>query len=286
VNPLGDKRPKYGPKEKDVRHCYQTAPLSGDELHNLARHLFLARGHRSEVLAFQLLFEAMTGLRRGEAVQMRWDATSRGQFGFIERWKYLHVPREKGGVAPWVEIHPALKDLLLALKSWRDRRYPQSPWFFPSCYDEGRDPVEDGALGKALAKAAEVVAQARRTTHGLRAFYVTVRRSQGVPDQIIACEIGHSTGGTTLVKAYGGVPKNWYMIDHPELSWMPSANQPPAWAVLAQEQTGDNIINLALEQDGVETVGKAVGKGKTAVVAEVYKSLWEMVGAVRFESTS
>jgi hypothetical protein len=68
------------------------------------------------------------------------------------------------------------------------------------------------------------------TGHGLRAWYVTVRRSHGIPDNQIAWEIGHTSRGQTLDEVYGGVPPHWLAGDGPKLQWMPDAE--PAWTVL------------------------------------------------------
>jgi hypothetical protein len=46
------------------------------------------------------------------------------------------------------------------------------------------------------------------TPHGLRAFYVTKRRSDGVPDAQIAAEIGDSNP-EMISQSYGGLPANW-----------------------------------------------------------------------------
>ena len=116
-------------------HCAQ----SPEELHTLAARLFSFP--QSEVLGFQYLFEAFTGLRTSEALACRWNAKY-GEPGFIDG-DYLHVGRKKDGVNPWVKIHPALRALLDAMKLWRDTRkviinnkaeFPlsKSQWFFPS----------------------------------------------------------------------------------------------------------------------------------------------------------
>jgi integrase len=240
-NPLGRNRPIYGPCESDVRHCSECRPLSGDELHQIAECLFTARGHRSEVLGWQYLFAAMTGVRTSETLRMRWDAAP-GKAGYIDDGKFLHLERSKGGVAPWAQIHPALSRLLGELKAWRDDRHPESPWFFPSPMLEGQ-PIDENALGHGLSRACKKLELQLRTPHGARSFYVTVRRSQKIPDNIIAAEIGHTTGGDTLIRAYGAVPPNWYITNHPELDWMPQTRK-PAWALF--DESASNVIKLAV----------------------------------------
>lgn len=239
-NPLGKDRPNYGPKEEDVRHCSMCRPTSGDELHALAEWLLARESQRSEVLGWQYLFEAMTGVRTSEALRMRWDAPS-GKAGYIESGKFLHIQRSKHGIAPWVEIHSALETLLGELRAWNDERY-DSPWFFPSPMDPTKH-IDCNSLGHGLRRACKALGMDIRTPHGARSFYVTVRRSQRVPDNIIAAEIGHTTGGATLIRAYGSVPQNWYIASHPELSWLPATRE-PAWAVLSKPDS--KVIRLAV----------------------------------------
>jgi hypothetical protein len=69
-NPLVD-RPKYQ-TAKMVKHCREFMPGSADELHGCASELML--NPHSVVLGFQLLFEAMTGLRTCEILKWRTDA--------------------------------------------------------------------------------------------------------------------------------------------------------------------------------------------------------------------
>jgi integrase len=240
VNPLGRTRPKYGPSESEVRHCSECRPLSGDELHQIAEWLFTGKTQHTEVLGWQYLFAAMTGVRTSEALRMRWDAAP-GKAGYIDDGKFLHLERSKKGVAPWSQIHPALSKLLGELKAWRDDNYPESPWFFPSPVVEGQH-VDLNALGHALSRACKALNLALRTPHGARSLYVTIRRSHKIPDNIIAAEIGHTTGGSTLIRSYGAVPQNWYIANHPELDWMPQTRK-PAWSVFGEPK--ENIIKLA-----------------------------------------
>jgi hypothetical protein len=72
----------------------------------------------------------------------------------------------------------------------------------------------------------------------LRAYYVTVRRSQGVGDGQIADEIGDSSGAATVVQSYGGIPPNWRGAAG--LTWMPKGE--PAWKALKMPE---NVIPLA-----------------------------------------
>ena len=199
-------------------------PLDGNELHDLAEHFF--ENPQTEVLGWQLLLEAMTGCRTSEVLRLRWDAKHKGEAGFIEgEWLWLN--RSKGGVKPFVTIHPALAECLEVLKRWHLWRYPKPFWFLPN--NGGSAPIDSCALTKALATAGPLIAKAHRTSHGLRAYYVTVRRSQGISDAQIADEFGDKTGAAIVVSTYGAVPPNWRGSE--ALSWMPTDGK-PAWRVL------------------------------------------------------
>lgn len=134
--PLQDKdRPKF--RGKTVNNCRQFMPRDADDLHSLAAALFEIRA--SEALGWQLILEAFTGCRTKEVLAMRWDSSSPGQPGFIDG-NHLWVARAKGGVNPFVHIHPALRLALDAMKVWRAARRPKSPWFIPNYRYAGKYP--------------------------------------------------------------------------------------------------------------------------------------------------
>ena len=70
------------------------------------------------------------------------------------------------------------------------------------------------------------------TSHGMRAFYVLVRRSWGIQDGVIAVELGIGSGPELIARTYGAVPANWRNGGGPRLSWLPTGE--PAWAKLAR----------------------------------------------------
>lgn len=231
TNPFLLTRPEPIQDPAFVRHCRECQPASGDELHALARHLFLS-GARSEVLGWQLLLEAMIGSRSHEIVRLRIDARSERDPGFIcpetNTLQLWHSTSHKG-TFEYADIHPALADCLKVHKLWLQRRYPNSPWYLPSPEDPQK-PVSTKALTRALRSRVvpamkEMPPGSRRTSHGLRSFYVNVRRSMGMPDAEIALRIGHKTGGKLIVKVYGEIKRG-------KLSWMPKPGEDPAWEVL------------------------------------------------------
>lgn len=221
-NPLAAGRPRFAPAV--VRHSRDLAPANGEELHALAAHLF--EDKRSESLGWQLLIQAMTGCRTSEVLRLRWDAGP-GHAGFVEK-DWLWLSRAKGGVNPFALVHPALAETLKALAAWRALRgWQSSPWFFPSPKVSGAAVIST-ALTAALRSASPLVVGRQITSHGLRSYYVTVRRSQGVLDSQIAAEIGDRTGAPIVVSTYGAIPPNWQGREG--IGWMPEKS-PPAWAL-------------------------------------------------------
>ena len=72
----------------------------------------------------------------------------------------------------------------------------------------------------------------RLRSHGTgRAFYVLMRRSQGVRDEAIAFELGHMSNGACIRSTYGGIPAEWQNGKPPNYSWLPK-KAPLAWAKL------------------------------------------------------
>jgi integrase len=230
-NPL-TQRPKFS-DGKAVRHCRDCMPKDAAELHNLARALF--GNSQSEALGWQLLIEAMTGCRTSEVLRMRWDATAIRQAGFIDG-QHLWLERSKGGVNPWCDIHPALAQTLQAMAAWRVKRnLTANPWFIPSPRKHG-ERVDLVSLTHALKRIGPAIAGAHRTSHGLRAYFVTVRRSMGIADAQVAAEIGDSTGAAIIASTYGALPPNW--TGGAGLSWMV---EKPAWLVL---DLPENVVQL------------------------------------------
>lgn len=233
--PFHGKRPKFRPKE--IRHCRNYMPENGDVLHQIAETLF--DGHYdSQALGWFVLLLAMTGCRKSEVLNMRWDATNRRQPGFIEG-DWLWVSRAKGGVNPFVQIHPDLRQLLDNMQVWRSTLKEPTPWFIP-----GRNlnkSANEQALNNALERVTELLKVPHCTPHGLRAYYVTLRRSAGISDAQIAAEIGDASGAAIITATYGGIPPNWAQTGAPKLRWMPSYGE-PAWAAL---KLPENLVPLA-----------------------------------------
>ena len=198
----------------DVHHCTEFMPRSDEELHKLAAFFFNG-SLTSEVLGWQLLFEAYTGCRTSEILKLRMDANE-GEAGFVN-WALgnIYVNRAKGGRFPYVvleqaEGHSPLVDLIKAHRTWHRANFNGSPWYFPSRYDRNGDGhVSKGALSKALKRATASLGVARRTSHGLRAFYVRTCRSLGLDDTEISIRLGHRSGVALIEQTYGEAEPNW-----------------------------------------------------------------------------
>lgn len=207
-----------------VRHCREFKSESAEELHRIAVLLFL--GGREE-LAWQLLIEAYTGLRTSEVLLLRMDAKP-GEPGYIDAEGNMHVIRFKGGINPFVHVHDGLKALLKAHAVWHALRHPNNPYFIPG--KQAGQPMKRRSLAHALGQLRARIGK-KTTSHGMRAFYVLLRRSWGIDDAVIAVELGQGSGAGLIATTYGDVPANWRNGGGPKLSWLPKKVE-PAWAEL------------------------------------------------------
>lgn len=224
-NPIHAGRGRYQTKSRIVS-CRDRAPVSGDELHRLAFYFLDHKQRDTQTLGWQLLFEALTGCRTSEILRFRIDAADERTAGFTGG-QYLYLERSKKGVNPYALIHPDLQECLSAHRQWHHEKFSESPWYFPASIRQGKVPVSPTALTKALKRAAEFMGIPHRTSHGLRSYYVTVRRSQGIRDAQIAAEIGDKSGASIIEQTYGAIPENWTGGDH--LTFRPK-EAAPAWA--------------------------------------------------------
>ncbi len=178
-------RPRFDRLEHR-RNCREVMPESGDVLNDIAAELF----KMDAAAAWQMLFEAMTGVRTCEALRLRWNA-KRGEAGFIEGDR-LDVQRAKKGIRPWVVITPELRELLDAHKDWHGGRF--EAWF----------PCRDGRLSELLA-ALHGRGFPKVTSHGMRAYFVTKMRRDGHLDSDVAAMSGDKT--VALIQNTYGMPR-------------------------------------------------------------------------------
>lgn len=231
-------RPTYRAAE-DVKHCPEAMPADDDELHRLIGHL-LAVGGDSAVVGAHLMFQAMTGLRPGEPGALRWDAQGDqpGTRLTLRRdgaeTTVMRVQRCKAGLNPAVRIHPALESFLTAWRKYTATHWPTSPWMFPDPAAPNTPlvpfgQVVDSCLGRRLNAAASALGLPPRKPHSMRAYYVRVRRSQGIEDATIAVELGQRSGPSLIVSTYG---ERLAILGGDGLyDWLPAA-APVAWTLL------------------------------------------------------
>lgn len=207
-NPFANGRPKFGTPQ----HCREHCCRSGDELHTIASAL-------GGILALQFLFESTSGVRTGEALPLRRDA-SVGQPGHIRQdqgKRYLCICRLKQGDEDpydYILINPALELVLAELDAFHAKRTTRSDWFFPGREADANTAVDPCALSHALRRVTKKLLPGRRlTSHGCRAFYVTWRRVQGIGLQTIADEVGQRSGVKLIQDVYGRNPPAWSSSD-------------------------------------------------------------------------
>ena len=228
-NPL-EKRKRYH-KSSQARHAKNVQPQSVDEFHEICGELF--KDPRSQVLGWQALWEGSTGLRTNEVLLLRLDAGP-GEPGHVADGGLCIRPSKQKEINPtsYIELRPDLKLLYDAHQAWLKARKKPSPWWFPGCDGQNAaKAVSLGALTKSLDSLFARGRIARKiTSHGLRALYVLVRRSNGIPDEQIAAEL-HQVGGIkTLQESYGQIPRFWLDGRGPRFTWTP--------AVLAWQNLG------------------------------------------------
>jgi len=160
---------------------------------------------------------------------LKWDA-KKGHPGYIDG-KYLWLARSKSGVNPWIPLNDPerpVRALLDAMRAWNGGR---SPWYFPGRY---KGVLGLQSLSHGLCRVCPVLGLGSRTAHGMRAFYVTVRRSQGIPDVQIAAEIGDKTP-SIIAQVYGAVPPDWH--GGPQINFLPTSF-PSGWSGFLESKSG------------------------------------------------
>lgn len=216
---------------KDVQHCHQFAPISDEELHRLLGWLI---GHQDKTFVIagcQMMFQALTGLRPGEPPQLkRHPAQVNGRpapGALFQRQiegqavTYIAVHREKNGTNPAVKVHPALQAFLDVYLPWRDQHFPGNPHWFPHPTRQDASLATtrgNKTLSLALQAATKTLGLPERHAHGFRAYYVRVRRSQGIEDAIIAAELGQR-GGAKLIEDTYGDPQD--IFGDARCDWLP-----------------------------------------------------------------
>ncbi len=247
---------------KEVSHCRDHMPSGTEELHRLIAWFFTPplRAPQSAlrvVQGAQLLFCALTGLRPGEPGALlrpagpvhrehprpgdRWDTETEGQ-----PRRLLAVAREKGGQNLAIVIRPALAQFLEAWDAWLARELPAAKYLFPDPAqpDQPLVPFGDskGRLRRELNAAVRALGLPHRKPHGMRAYYVRVRRSANVADVDIASELGQS-GGEKLIRSTYGDPRD--IRGHGTFGWLPEPPARACWELLHPATAEDTTLVTA-----------------------------------------
>jgi integrase len=221
VNHLHHGRPRFHTRAM-VTPSRDRSPASALELHRLAAWLLDDPRRATQSAGWVYLFQCLTGCRVSEMLRCRMDAAI-FQPGFVDN-QYFWLKRSKKGINPYAMIHDDFADCLAAHRLWHAKTFPKSPWYFPGRNDQ---PLRANSITKAVGRAAAAFRMPHRTSHGARAFYVTVRLSQGISAGQIAAEIGDVTGAPIIAQSYGGLPPDWRGGEH--LAWKPK-DVSPAWS--------------------------------------------------------
>jgi integrase len=250
-NPFAN-RPTYRDAAA-VQHCSSAMPASDEELHLLLGRLMASQDLEEVVVGAHLMFSALTGLRPGEPGALRWDASGDqpgARLTILRDGKavnLLRVQRSKGGINPAVRLHPVLEEFLGAWRAWTAQHAPKSQWMFPHPTDPTRPLVPFGAtaeshLARTLKDAAAGLRLPARRPHSMRAYYVRVRRSQGIDDATIAVELGQGSGPGLVVRTYG---ERLAILGGDGLyDWLPGDSKLVAWSTLAAKAPA-NVVPMA-----------------------------------------
>jgi hypothetical protein len=168
--------------------------------------------------------------------------------------KKMRVQRGKNGQNPFVAVTPALEDFLAHWTRWLEANLPASKssfarHLFPDPKDQGTSIFGNGdftPLIRRLTDACDALKISRMKPKGFgRAYYVRVRRSQGMDDSLIASELGQTTNGKLIRDTYGN-PDD--MAGGALFDWLPEvvgqtcrSAGVPAWHLLT-EATATNVI--------------------------------------------
>ena len=239
TNPFASRTRFVDPE--NITHCHEGMPDNDQQLHQLLASFFSDPANKGRVVAgAYLAFMALTGLRPGEPIYTlrvppadkypaNFEAAPVGLiYPMPDGTRRLKVQRLKRGQNPAVLYHPALASFMSAYNLWLSVAFPL---------------VETGPLFPCLPANTHIYLADACTAAGIhtmkphgfgRAYYVRVRRSMGLDDAAIACELGQSTNGALIRSVYGH-PKD--PVGGMLHDWLPADEKghpvPPAWANIA-----------------------------------------------------
>jgi hypothetical protein len=173
-------------------------------------------------------------MRTDETLQLLMDAKNPEEPGFVTgESMYVRRADKADRINPCIHIHPEGRVLLDAITAWHRLRYPNNSFMFPGRNRKTAQAVDECSLTRRLELLFKNGILTRKfTSHGCRAYYVTARRSWGIPDSQIAWELNQIGGLDTLRISYGGVPPSWLDGRGPKLTWLPEKKEDYAWHAL------------------------------------------------------
>ena len=217
--------PRY---EAYVPQALARMPRSIEELDRVTRSFFCRP--RQIVFGFETVFIASSGARKCEAAMLRYDA-HRGEPGWISPDRNILCVRR--GSLGYLPVNPNLAELFRAMRRWGEQANVNSPWFFPSPADQTQH-VPDFGLSRALSNLAATERCSPVSCAGLRAFYVSMRISQGVPWHLIASEIG-------LRLPWGPVRKRMLGARTNSNGLTFTRKAAPPWSILFEQKPTSNL---------------------------------------------
>ena len=258
-NPLAD-RPRFRRAEA-VSHCHEHMPRSDEDLHRVCGWLMAQPAPDRVVCGAHLMLCALTGLRPGEpgallrqptAASVRPLPGTRYQVTAVSGGTVakLAVAREKNGQNLAVIVHPALAEFLAAWERWLAAHLPGARYLLPDP-DHLEAPLIPFAGARASRLRNDLDAACRALgidyslhSHGMRAFYVRVRRAQGADDLTISVELGQGSGGALIRSTYGDGRD---VVGDGRFDWMPGpeSDVTVAWTRLDTAQAPQNIVPIA-----------------------------------------
>lgn len=244
-NPFA-KRKRFQGRES-VRHCHEAMPDDDEQLHRILREFFTSTNHETVIAGAVLAFTALTGLRPGEPFALTEAPTLLDYAGKVsslapgtiymlpDGQRRMRVERLKRGQNPSVIVTPVVEQLLHAYGFWKNQTdFAADIRLFPTTQE---------AVAARLKRACAKLGLPRMKMHGFgRAYYVRVRRGQGMDDATIAVELGQSSNGDLIRSVYGDPGDT---VGGNQFDWIPK-DTAPAWTVLtASQPAAENILRIA-----------------------------------------
>jgi integrase len=177
-----------------LRHQAPKRPLWSEE--DIQKLVNAAAGLNTnpQLVVDYLLFLALSGARRREALSLRWEDID------FQRWTVNFSRDTKYGKARTLDMSESLFKHLTAMHSRRCNQKP-SPWLFPSPARVADQPARD--LSDSVEQARKAAGLESLRLHDLRHAFLSRGVMAGVDYMTLAQWAGHSDGGVLIGKVYG-----------------------------------------------------------------------------------